>query len=347
MVKKLIMVSIISIATMVVMISSVTPSFGDATIETTFKTSGVQGMGTSEVTAVKRYQGDKRWESSSMKFTGAVLSRLVGGRESITITRVDKGVYWTPNPKNKTYQETLIAPPKIKESPEPSKKTESEKEEKPRARITKSEFTVKKTGASEVINGFPCEEYLVTWLLEMEDIETKAKSKSTMTTNPWTTHETTTIKKAQAEEQRFEQALAKKLGIELSPEEAKQMGMAVFASMSGASETEVLKGLTKIKNEMAKIKGYPIRTVVAWTLEGDEQKVQQREEAKEEHVDMSGGIGGLLGGLAGKMAKKKVEEKIAPKKGAPFFSSTMEVKAIDSGGVSADTFEIPPEYTKK
>jgi hypothetical protein len=167
-----------------------------------------------------------------------------------------------------------------------------------------------------------------------------------MTTNLWTTPETATIRKAQTEEQKFELALLKKLGSDISQEEAKQMGLAVFASMSGASETEIKKGLSRVKNEMSKIKGYPIRTIITWVLEGEEGKISKETAQKDESIDISGGVGGLLSGIAGRMVQKKAEEKM-DSKGAPFFNSTIEVKSININQVSADTFEVPVGYTKK
>jgi hypothetical protein len=80
-------------------------AWGDSTIESTIKTRGIKGMGASEGPLVKRYQGDKMYESTSTQFTGAVLSRISGGSEGVSITRVDKGVYWSLDPKNKTYSE--------------------------------------------------------------------------------------------------------------------------------------------------------------------------------------------------------------------------------------------------
>ena len=138
-------------------------AWGDATIESTFKTSGIKGAGAAEGSLVRRYQGEKMWDSTSSKFTGAILSRLSGGSENINITRIDKGVYWNLDPKNRTFTEIPIEP--FKKEPIPEQK------EKSSVRITKSEFSVKKTGAAEKINAYPCEEYLISWLLEMEDLE--------------------------------------------------------------------------------------------------------------------------------------------------------------------------------
>jgi hypothetical protein len=322
------------------------PVWADATVESSIKSSGFKGMGAFEGTASRKYQGEKMWDSTSSKFTGAILSRVAGGSESATITRVDKGVYWNLDPKNKTYVERPIEAIKMGE---PGK--EKPEQEKSKMRVTKSEFSVKKTGASETINGFPCEEYLVTWLLEMEDMETKAKSRSTMTNNLWTTPETATIRKVQAEERAFHKAYAQKLGLQISPEEAKQMGIETFATMSGASKQEIEKGFAKVREEMAKIKGYPIRTVVNWSVEGDKAEGAEKEEkaSSETSSQTPTSVGGFLSGLSKGITQKVIKDKSSTsgqKEGASF-TSTHEVKAIHADSVPAEVFEVPQGYSKK
>ncbi len=322
------------------------PVWADATVESSIKSSGFKGMGAFEGATSRKYQGEKMWDSTSSRFTGAILSRVAGGSESATITRVDKGVYWTLDPKNKTYVERPIEAMKMGE---PGK--EKPEQEKSKVRVTKSEFSVKKTGASETINGFPCEEYLVTWLLEMEDMETKAKSRSTMTNNLWTTPETATIRKVQAEERAFHKAYAQKLGIQMSPEEAKQMGIEAFAAMSGASKEEIEKGFMRVREEMAKIKGYPIRTVVNWSVEGDKAEGAEKEEkaSSESSSQTPTSVGGFLSGLSKGITQKVMKDKgstSGQKEGATF-STTHEVKAIHADSVPAEVFEVPPGYSKK
>jgi len=322
------------------------PAWGDATIESTIKSSGFKGMGALEGAATKRYQGGKMWDSSSSKFTGAILSRIAGGSESATVTRVDKGVYWVLDPKNKTYTERPIEAFKKDETGK-----ERQEQEKAKVRVTKSEFSVKKTGASETINGFPCEEYLVTWLLEMEDIETKAKSRSTMNNNLWTTPETATIRKVQAEEKAFHKAYAQKLGLQISPEEAKQLGIETFAAMSGASKQEIEKGFAKVREEMAKIKGYPIRTVVNWSVEGEKPAGAEKEgsSSSESSSQTPTSVGGFLSGLSKTITQKVMKDQSSGsgQKEGGSFSSTYEVKAISADSVPADVFEIPSGFSKK
>lgn len=319
-------------------------ALGNATIESNFKSGGIKGMGATEGTTVRRYQSGKMWESTSSKFTGAILSRIAGGTEEVMITRLDKGIIWQLDPKKKTFSEQPIRPFDPKE-------IQKDKEEKPRVRITKSEFSVKKTGGQETINGFPCEEYLVTWVLEVEDLETKERSKSTMMTNLWTTPETATIRKAQAEEQAFHKAYAQKLGIALSPEEGKQLGMAAVEGLLGASREEMEKGWGKVKSEMAKVKGFPIRTVVNWSMEGDPSKAAPRAEGQTQETASSptAEVGKLLSGFMSKITQKKGEEKPSAgrEKETAFFSSTTEVKSINVDSIPAAVFEIPAGYEKK
>ena len=322
------------------------PAWGDATIESTIKSSGFKGMGAFEGATTKRYQGEKMWDTTSSKFTGAVLSRISGGSESATITRVDRGIYWILDPKNKTYTERPIEAFKKDETGK-----ERQEQEKPKVRVTKSEFSVKKTGASEIINGFPCEEYLVTWLLEMENIETKAKSRSTMNNNLWATPETATIRKVQAEEMAFHKAYAQKLGLQISPEEAKQLGIETFAAMSGAPKQEIEKGFTKVREEMAKIKGYPIRTVVNWSVESEKSAGAEKEgsSSSESSSQTPTSVGGFLSGLSKTITQKVMKDQSSGsgQKEGGSFSSTYEVRAISADSVPADVFEIPPGYSKK
>lgn len=315
-------------------------AWSDATIEMTFKSSGIRGIGAMEGNFINRYQGAKKYEEMNSKFTGPVLSRIVGGAEEVEITRVDKGLYWKIDHKARTYTETAI---------EMFKKTDLQpkKEDKEQAntRITKSEFTVKKTGASEKINGFPCSEYVLTWLLEWENLETKARSRGTMDANLWTTPETATIRKAQADEQFFYKAYAQKVGITYSPREGKQFGIEALATMTGASPKELEKEFAKFRKEMSKVKGYPIRSTVSWSLEGD--KGATKGDASPAGAASGGGISGVVGGLAVKLLQKKESEKTQGGKDAPFFESKTEVKTIDVASISGQVFELPSGYVKK
>ena len=313
-------------------------AWGDTTIETTHKTSGFRGIAASKGTTIQRYQAYKLWESTTTGFAGAILSKITGKQETITITRVDKGVYWTLDSEEMIYEEAPIVPLKDMMGEKPSDK---KAEGKSKVQVRKSQFTVKETGASETVNGFPCEEYLITWLLEMEDVETKQRSLSTMTTNLWSTPETATVSSAQADVMKFQRAFARKLGVNVTPDEARLMGMEVFASMSGMSRAELIKGLSRVQKEMSKIKGYPIRTEVNWNLEPAGDASLKEGPGASTSTQDTAGRSCLFGGLAGLTGQQ------GPSGGAPLFSSEFEVKSIEVKPVPAKTFEIPTGYPKK
>lgn len=316
----------------------ISSAWADATVETVSKFGGFKGVGAFEGTAVSRIQGLKMAESTASRFTGAILSLLPGGGEKITIHRIDKGVVWDLDTKKKTYTEMPIEPLKLGEP------VGREGEKKSRARVTKSEFKVAKTGAAETINAFPCEEYLVTWLVEIEDLETKTKTENTMITNLWTTPETAAIRKLQAEQEAFSRAYMNKLGLNLPPAEMKQFGMEAIVSMSGASGKEMDKEFGRFKNEMAKIKGHPIRTAVNWKTSGGDAPKREKPAAGQ---GPARALGDLFGGLKGAISQKLGGSDAKKTADDGFFSNTVEVKSIHTESIAADAFEVPSGYAKE
>lgn len=330
---------------LLILLAGVGPAWADVTVERFTKSGGISGMGAFEGTTQERLQGLKKSEETATRFTGAIMSRLSSGSQQIVVTRIDRGVVWSLDPKKKTYTETPIETFRPTAAPE---KEQAAKKEKPKVRVTRTEFTVKKTGASETINGFACQEYLMTWLIEMEDLETKAKMKNTMVTNLWTTPETAAIKKLQAEEAAFTKAYLKKIGMTATPSELKVFGLEAFAALRGVPAKDMEKEFARFKTEMAKLRGYPIRTVINW--EAQEQDSQAAAEAQKtepmEVPNLTDGVGGLIGGIMGSVAKKAIGE---PKTvgGGPFFTSVTEIKGINTDPIASTVFDIPAGYSKQ
>ena len=329
----------------VMVLFGVGTAWADVAVERFIKSGGISGMGAFEGTTLERIQGLKKSEETATKFTGAIMSKLSSGAQQIIITRIDKGVVWSLDPKKQTYTESPIETFK---PASPAEKEQGGTKEKPKVRVARSEFTVKKTGAKETINGFACEEYLMTWLIEMEDIETKARMKNTMLTNLWTTPETDAIKKLQAEEAAFAKAYLKKIGMTMTSSEMKQFGLEAFTAMRGVPAKDVEKEFGRFKTEMAKLKGYPIRTVINWEAQ-EQEGVAAAEAQKSEPMEtpnLSGGVGGLIGGIMGSVAKKAIGEP-KPVGGSPFFSSTTEIRSISTDPIAGAVFDIPAGYTKQ
>ncbi len=330
---------------------------GDVMVERFNKSGGIQGIGASESAVVEKISGLKKHETSSFKMTGSMggfLGKIAGDMGSDVITDIDKDVVRTLDHKKKVYTERPITLPKEKEEPsgrpEKGKETKKEtKEDKPKVRVVRNEITVKATGERKTINGFDCTRYIVTWLIETENIETKERSKTTMTNNLWNTSETKEIRTLQKEELEFAKAYMKKLGISVSPEEAKKFGMTAVAGMFGDDEPTVRKKLKELQDKMEKIKGYPIVTALKWEVEVPEASRQaggEKAEKESEGTDLSGGIGGLLGGLAKKAAKKKTADsaKESQKGENVLFDFYSEVKKIDVSSIPSSDFTVPSGY---
>jgi hypothetical protein len=283
---------------------------------------------------------------------GGFFSKFAGDMGSDVITDIDADVVRTLDRKKKTYTERPITLPKEKEQPPgQAEKDKGAGEEKPKVRVVRNEISVKDTGEKKTINGFDCNRYVVTWLIETENIETGERSKTTMTNDLWNTPETKEIRALQKEELEFANAYMKKLGLSVSPEDARKFGMTAVAGMFGDDEQAVKKKLKELQEKMAKIKGYPIATALKWEVESPEAARQagvEKTGKESEGVDLSGGIGGLLGGLAKKAAKKKAAESAKERatEGQVLFDFYSEIKKIDVSSIPSSDFEVPSGYKR-
>jgi hypothetical protein len=335
--------------------AAVAPAWADVVIERYSRSDGVGGIGAFENTVVQATAATAQREENHLKFTGGFMGavqKMAGMGASIRITRLDRDVVWTLDAEKKTYTERPLSARGERERPSPAQPRPGD----PRAKdtgepsdvvITKNEFKVEKTGASKTINGFPCEEYLMTWLVETKNTKTGETGKSLMTNHLWTTPETPEIRAAQAEEQAYSRAYLKKIGLDISPAEAQKF----LAGLRGVGEEEQQKALTRLSGELSKVHGFTIVTDLTWTGEGSGG------EANEGGAPRSGGaqpglneMMGQLGKLFGGGQKKSGSEPAATggeeKKGS-LFNLYSEVKSIRTVPADPTRFEVPPGFTLK
>ena len=313
------------------------PAMADLKMETITRASMLTGLGSTEVSAVTQYQGDKRFEDHTTKMVGGIGGMLAGKPQtSVAITRLDKDMVWELNPPKKTYTERPIPLPAGTETKADRK--QSGPEQKP-YKIVKSELKVTKTGAAKDINGFACKEYLITWEVVMEDTASKGKVTQVMTTDLWNTPLTDKLKRAQQVETEFNRSYVKKLGVEMSPQETDRLGAGMLTSMYGLDPKETAGKLEEVGKEMAKVEGYPIVTEVKWQVKND--SAAKKPEPKEEPEEPPTSLGGFIGN---KIAKSIAPSK--PKEEGVMFSSYQEVKSISLDAVPETTFEVPDGYKK-
>lgn len=320
------------------------PAGADVVIERVTRSDGLGGIGAFESTSVETTSATAQRDESSFKFTGGFMSaiqRMAGAGDTVRITRLDRSVVWLLDPEKKTYTESPLTlrtelDRRAPGAPPPS----SERREPSDVAVTRSEFTVERTGAKQTINGFPCEEYLATWLVETKNQKTGETGQSIMTTHAWTTPETAEIRAVQAQEQAYARAYLQKIRADMSPDRAKALGLATLFGATGLSEEEQRRALAKAGTELGKIPGYWIVTKVAWRAEGSGGPAAGGGSAKPRPDDIGAALGKLFGGGG------------APKGGDPprdgqraLFDLHTEVRSLKATPGDPSRFEVPASYS--
>ncbi|HEY5999742.1 MAG TPA: hypothetical protein VI078_10665 [bacterium] len=348
-------------AAAIVVFMSAGAARADVTVERTMKTAGFAGFGAGESTSVEKLSGLRKRDVSQMKMTG-FLGKMAGDIGGDEITDIQKDAVWKLDHKKKTYTESRITPPP--QSKEPGERQERRgKEEKPKVRVVRNEITVSEPGDHKTIGAYDCTHYVVTWVVETEDLETKARSESTMVSDLWTTPETSEIRALQKEETEFTKAWLKKIGWDMTDQEAQKMGLAMVGSMIGGDEESFRKGAKEVAEKMSKIKGYPIGTGVKWMLKSSGGEAAAKRgggegggEAGGESggMDLSKGLGGLMSAFGKKVAKgsggsggssggSSGGEQSGTK---TVFDTYTEIRKISTGSLSDGEFAPPSGYKK-
>lgn len=317
-----------------------TAAMADVTVTRATQFGGIMGMGASKSTSVEYIKGDEKRDDRTMKFTGSILSKFGGTRTSVTIYRVDKNRIFTLN----TARHTYTALPMTASNAQATSGTQSGAGDKSQqhgndshqnhTKVIRNELTVKATGKRNTINGYRCKEYLMTWLVVTEDTRTKQRSKSVMTSDIWATSETRELHTLKTDELAYSHAYLKRLGLEISPQQQQQFGLNMLGLMSGRSQRD-------LKRAMSKIHGYPISISVKWQSNAQNNDSGDNGEAALAHV--AGNLGGLLSGVL-----HQDENNAKPTTGnmQTIFSSTTELVKVNTAAIPSRTFEIPTGYHK-
>lgn len=330
-------------------------ALADVTVHRITTFSGLAGMGASEMSGIERLQGEKMRIESSHRFTGSILSRLTNESSDASIVRVDKDVIWELDPLTQRYRERPLSQladvfdknrnERTADSSKPA--APSDPSTKPAMKITRNEVTVERTGTFKQINDYDCEKYVVEWLVEAQDIESGATVLNNMTSVLWTAPEVNELKTLRSEQERYNQALAKKLNIELSPTEQQTFGIHAMQGLLGTLDTE------KLGAELEKVKGVPIVVDVTWrTLNSESSDTPQGSEietntaaATPDLGAMAKQVGNAFGGLFGKKPSPEPEE-TTNDGGNVIFQSRTEIKKVEISALEESMFEIPAKFEK-
>ena len=342
---------------------------------------GLGGFGNATVEGSLVVSGDKSRSEDHVTYTGR-FKTLVGKKpsETVSITRLDKDLVWSLEPAQKEYSELTFAEMKAM-----MEKGSEEAQKATRAQDEGMTFTVdvKKTGVKQDVNGFACEQVVITCSGKPTDPKQAAEVQEIrMTMDQWLTQKAPGSTEMAAYHRKF----AEKLG--------REVGM---APMADAARRMYGNGMKELATKLKDVEGFPIRST--FTIENvlsaenqaklaeahkeaesaqasaeqelakakaeraEQEKNEDAEDAKSAGASIAkGGFGGAVGGFLGKKANKAASKKAeaaaearakemsesgGPSAGGPLFKSVTEVLSISTEAAPAGSFEIPAGYSPK
>jgi hypothetical protein len=327
-------------------------ALADVTVERTMKTAGFGGFGAGDSTMVEKISGLRKRSVTSMKMSGFI-GKMAGELGGDEITDIQKDVIWRLDHKKKTYTESKITPPPEQKGGPAEKGGRQEKAEKPNVRIVRNEVTVTGPDGKKTIGDYACDHYAIVWVVETENLDTKERSESTMTSDLWTTPENGDIRALTREEREFTQAWLKKIGWDMTEQEARKMGLSMVGALIGGDDESFKKGAKEVAAKMEKIKGFPIGTGIKWQLKSSGGTAAKQGGGSgggesEGAPDLSKGLGGLMAALGKKVAKSGDSSGGAGDAGGAntVFDTYTEIQKISTASLPGGDFVPPPGYTK-
>ncbi|MDP9082492.1 MAG: hypothetical protein M3N50_01800 [Pseudomonadota bacterium] len=319
---------------------------------------------------------DKKRESTESHCEG-VMSIVCGNVQGGEIVRLDRGLTWRLQPKNKTYREELFATPeqmaemrakmqatleKMRSCPVSQKQQPIDKS---KCEMSPPKIAVHKTDDTLSIAGHDAQHTLATLTETCTNKETGDACDTVVAMDVWLTQD-----KLPGDRRAFELAYIKKLGID----DAQGAMRSEFARYLGPYQSQI-KALTEKSSDL---KGQPMRTSLRVLMGG--QQCAAAAKAKSDgsaaangSTDSSGNpmadmknagkaIGSALGGL---FRKKKADEAPASVETADAPSApaapandpygqytqmaafTIETVSINTDSVPAERFDVPADWKKE
>ena len=301
-------------------------TFSKADVEIKRKTTAdMSGLMTMESNASDVIKGDKSASDMTSQMTGGMMANLGGGkpRETINITRIDKGINYEIDPEKKVYTETPLA----------SLKEQFAKSKKEPADTAKSDYIwtsdVKTTGENQKINGFDCKNILG----KATGVKRDNPSDSIFITfDEWMANNVP----GQSEIEQFQKDYAKALGMD---EMWSQKNLGQMMKDYGPQ-------MQALALKMQESGGYPIKSVIS--VEGAATAGVGKEAHSGNQTTIPPDVMKKMGGLLG---KKKTEEpksdEVSQGGREKTLMITMEVLSVEQKPVDDAQFEVPAGYNKK
>jgi hypothetical protein len=166
------------------------------------------------------------------------------------------------------------------------------------------DLSIKKSGQSKTINGYDCQEVVLTIGVHQKGKKIEDVGGMLTTMNVWLTPKIAAMKELAD----FDLRYYKKLALPFDPAMMQQMAAAM------ASNPYLMQSMVKVKEETGKLDGTAVLTTTSFqTVASREMAAQQAKQQKDEQstTTIPTSVGGLFGGLAKKAMRKKADEKAA------------------------------------
>jgi hypothetical protein len=310
--------------------------------------------------SVEYTTSDKQRRETALHCEG-FMSLLCGNTESGEITRLDRDVLWTLQPKKKEYLETAFLTPaqrlelqqqtqatldKMKQCPAKPQQTAPGPDQS-KCQMSPPQFSVQQTDQHATFAGHDARLTQLSLTESCKNPDTGDTCDFTIGMDAWLTQEQI----AGLEDRRaFQSAYVHKLGLD-DRDGMLQAQMRQFLAPYAGS-------LKQLAAKAGDFKGFPLKTAVRISFGGEHCAAAQNHQSDSSGQDSSSGvptslgsaataIGSKLGGLFG---KKKADPATDPSAAPPAplppgmtqaAQFTVETKSITAGPVAPDEFEIP------
>ncbi|GGC62351.1 hypothetical protein [Undibacterium terreum] len=299
-------------------------------------------------------RSDMRRTDAVMNFDNRLINAFAGDNRSADIIRLDKKLVWTLNPAKRTYKECPLAgcSTGTGNAPEKSKPEQKSKPSEPSCPLSlkKNELKVLATGEQKNINGFNTERIQLTWIVELEDKQSRRNS-NRVQLDLWTTPENSQIRQVQALNESFQKRWMTALAVPEHPfsKYVPREVMGSFGGLMRGFSAKDARAFASWGGELKKVHGYPIAMNLSWTVSGnacgDDSNTANSatQRASLPPTSVSGAISSLLGGMVEDKVKETAKAAAA---GGALLSYNYEVKTIDIKPVSDSGFSPDPAYQR-
>lgn len=276
---------------------------------------------------------DKKATDSSFEFTGEVLGKLTGKKQSRQIARLDQDLIWEINLNKKLYQEYPIRKASLQlgvVADDPTGETVYVEN------CCNASTNIRRSGTKKLVNGFDAELVVLTWSSACQ-AEAGEANTTRITMEVWIAP---TVKLG-SQLQQFDELFIKKTGMDVA-----------LLKSSGAETLKLFPGLRELARMLAGLQGYPILTTV--TIEDTSYlkrfaEERARKDAQKQGSDKSLSVqdqtmGFLSKKLEERNRRKEDEENL--KWGNAIWRMSSESRNFKELNTPVTTFELPPGLDK-